>query len=458
MIYSSLLYIYGFLPLALLIFYAVPKKHREAVLLVLSGVFCASFSLYYLIFMAVYVLLNYTMCRITEYLKRKKSIAEVAMASTVILDITVLFSFRAPYMSWFAGMIRAPEGIYAVGISLFTLSAVGTLVDVYKGNEKAEKNIIRYALYIMFFPRLFIGPVMRYSTFRKAMAHPQTGAAQVGKGLAVFVKGLAKKVILADTLFMLYTAVYASDDTKVPAVSAILGAAAYLLGIYFEMSGLADMGAGTSLCFGYRFPECFRYPIFSKRINYYAMRWNTPVVMWFKRYILWPLTISAKSGFARGVVFLFAWALTGFWYTFDLSGVAAGIFLGAAILIENRLRSRNTLRITGVVYTLIISGMSALIFSQESLHGFFREIGSLIGMDGLADSSSLYMLKEYTLLLIAAAFFSSGISKKLAGKVKKLKAAEKLSLVIPAAVLVMLVLCTALMASGGRSDQLFIKL
>ena len=458
MVYSSLLYIYGFLPLSLLIFYAVPKKHREAVLLGLSGIFCASFGLYYLIFMAGYVLLNYTMCRITEYLKSKKSIAEVAVASMVIIDITVLFSFRAPYMSWFAGMIRAPEGLYAAGASLFTLSAIGTLIDVYKGNEKAEKNIIRYALYIMFFPRLLMGPVMHYSSFRKAMSHPQTGLSQAGKGLAVFVKGLAKKVLIADTLFMLYSAVSASEWTKVPAVNALLGVSAYLLGIYFELSGIADMGAGSAICFGYRFPECFRYPIFSKRINYFAMRWNTPVVMWFKRYISWPLTTSAVNSVARSAVFLFTWILIGFWYTFDISGAAAGAFLGTMILIESRFRSRNTMKITGVIYTLIIAGISAFIFSQKNAHEFLHNSGSLIGLDGLADSSSLYLLKEYTLILLAAAFFSTGLTKKLTGRVMKLKFSDKLSMLIPAAVVCMLVVCTAMIASGGSSEQLFIKL
>ena len=458
MIYSSLLYIYGFLPLSLLIFSAVPKKHREAVLLGLSGIFCASFGLYYLIFMAGYVLLNYTMCRITEFLKSKKSIAEVAVASTVIIDITVLFSFRVPYMSWFAGMIRAPGGFYAAGISLFTLSVIGTLVDVYKGNDKAEKNIIRYALYIMFFPRLLMGPVMRYSTFRKAMSHPQTGLAQTGKGLAVFVKGLAKKVLIADTLFILYSDVTVSEWTKVPAVNALLGVSAYLFGIYFELSGIADMGAGSAICFGFRFPECFRYPIFSKRINYYAMRWNTPVVMWFKRYISWPLTTSAGNVIARIALFLLTWALIGFWYKFDMSGIVAGIILGAAILIESRLRSRNTLKITGVVYTLIIAGICAFIFSQTSAHELFRNLGSLIGLDGLADSSSLYLLKEYTLILLAAAFFSTGIAQKLIGRASKLKFADKLFWFIPAAVVCVLVVCTAMIASGGSSEQLFIKL
>lgn len=458
MIYSSLLYVYGFLPLALLIFYASPKKYREMVLLGLSMVFCFSFSLYFLIFMAVYIILNYTMCRITEYLKSKKSIAEVAIASTVVLDITVLFAFRAPYMSWFAGMIRAPETIFPIGISLFTLSVTGMLTDVYKGREKAETNIVRYALYVMFFPRLLIGPVMRYSSFAKAMSQQKTGLAEVGAGLAISVKGLAKKVILADTLFMLYSAVSVSDDVRIPAVNAWLGVSAYILGIYFELSGLADMGAGAARCFGYRFPECFRYPLFSKRINYFAARWNAPVMQWFRKHISIPLGASAKNGGARAAAFLFGWALAGFWYTFRFSGIIAGGMLGAAILVEKRFRSRNTMKVTGVIYTLIISAVCVSVFSLDSPSQLLRHFGSLMGSGGFADSSSLYLLREYMPILVMAAFFSSSLTHKLIRRVSKTKAAGKTAVIQPVAAAVLLVICTALIVGSGSSEQLFIRL
>lgn len=458
MIYSSLQYIYGFLPLSLLIFFAVPKKYRELVLLGLSMVYCFSFSLYFLIFMAAYVILNYTMCRITEYLKSKKSIAEVAFASTVVLDITVLFAFRAPYMNWFAGMIRAPEGVFAVGISLFTLSVTGMLTDVYKGREKAETNIVRYALYVMFFPKLLIGPVMRYSTFRKAMKHRKTGLAEVGAGISVFVKGLAKKAIFADTLFMLYSAVSAPEGGRVPVVNAWLGVGAYMLGMYFELSGLADMGAGTARCFGLHFPACFRYPLFSRRINYFAARWNTPVVNWFRRHITLPLAASAKNGVARSAAFLAGWALMGFWYTFRASGIMAGILFGAAILVENRFRSKSTMKITGVIYTLIISAVCVSVFSLESSSKLIRHFGTLLGSGGFADSSTLYLIREYTFILIAAAYFSSALTHKLIRRISKMKAADKIGLIQPIVIAALLVVCTVLLAGSGSSQQLFLRL
>ena len=454
MIYSSLLYIYGFLPVSLLLFYIAPKKHREALLLGLSVVFCASFSLYFLIFITIYTLINYTMCRITEYLKRKNSIAEVALASTIILDITVLFAFRAPYMRWFAGMIRAPETVYPVGISLFTLSVISYLTDIYKGREKAETDVIRYSLYVMFFPRLIMGPIMRYRSFRKIMNDPKSGLVSIGEGIAIIVRGLVKKVLFSETLYTLYTDVFKADVIKVPMVSAWLGMTAYLLGIYFEMSGYADMGAGTARCFGYRFPECFRYPVFSKRISYFTVRWNTHIMLWFRRYLSKPLGSVAGNRSAGIAAYLFVWSLMGYWYTFSFRGWAAGLFLGTAVLIEKKAGSRNTLRLTGIIYTFIVSMIGASVFSG----GMLRYAGRLIGTGGFADSLSLYLLREYTLFLIAAALFATDRPKKLVNRLKRSKASKAVSAVSAVLVIGTLLLCTALMAESGISEQLFITL
>ncbi len=458
MAYSSLLFIYIFLPVSLIAFYAVPKKYREAVLLVLSMLYCAANSIYMLIFMLIFTLLNFTMSRITEFLREQKSIAEVALVSTVVIDITVIFGFRAPYMNWFSGMIRAPEGFFPLGISLYALSAIGTLIDVYKGKEKAEKNILRFALYIMFFPRLIIGPVMRYRTFRKMMKGESKGLEDIGTGLLIFIKGLAKKVLAADTLFTLYTAVKCTESHRMPLVTAWIGAAAYLLCLYFELSGFADMGAGVARCFGIVFPKCFNYPVFSTRVRLFAERWNTHAVLWFKRYISKPLRVQGKSKAAKIGAFLLAWALLGFWYNFNINGIVGGIFLGTVILAENRFRNRNTLKITGRIYTFVVAAIFAAFMSCGSVGLSLKYIASMLGAGGFADSQSWYFIRSYAVILAVCAFSASDLGRRILSAASKNKYTKPVFAAVPVAAVIALSLCTAFLADKGFSEMLLIRL
>ena len=455
MIYSSMLFVYGFFPLSLLIYYAVPKKYSEKVLLGLSAVFCGVMSLYFLIFMVFYILFNYSMCRIIEFLKKKKSIPEVPLASMIILDITVIFAFRTPYMEWFSDMIHAPDGFFPIGISFFTLSVIGTLIDVYKGKQKTEPDIVRFALYIVFFPKLIMGPVMRYSTFCKKIDKQQRGLSEIGTGVSIFVKGLAKKVIFADTLFMLYSAVNNTEGTRCTSLTALLGIAAYLFCLYFNMSGFADMGNGIAWCFGYRFPKSFCYPLFSKKVRLFMSRWLTQVNMWFRRYAEKPIASVCRKKWLKTAVFVLAWGITGFWYTFTLNGFAGGFFIGIVLLAEGRFAGQNNMKITGITYTFAVSMLWAVSLSCSSISSSFRYISALFGRNGLADSLSLYLFKSYIPVLILSVLFSVDIFGKLTKKIGAKKYFDTVfTLFTPIIVLGMLVLCTIFMSSDGVSEMM----
>ncbi|MDO4862713.1 MAG: hypothetical protein Q4A05_00980, partial [Ruminococcus sp.] len=253
--YSSLLFIYGFFPVSLILFHLTPKKLKDCALLLLSTVFCAFFGVRYLACIAAYVLLNYAAARLTDSLRKKGAVAcFVPFALGMMFDIFALFAFRTARFSAIYRALRLRDGFFAVGISLFTLSALGYLIDVYYGRVRAEKDLVRYSLYIMMFPRLLMGPVLRYDTFTRIMNSRRSGIRELGKGLTVFIKGLAKKVLAADTLYALYIAVRSYDTRDMSAVTAWLGIVAYVLCLYFTLSGIADMGVGIGYCFGFRFP------------------------------------------------------------------------------------------------------------------------------------------------------------------------------------------------------------
>ncbi len=455
MAYSSLLFIYGFFPLSLLIFYAVPKKHSEKALLALSAVYCGITSLYFLIFMALYIFFNYSMCRITQFLKEKESIAEVPLASMIVLDITAIFTFRTPYMEWFGDMLHAPDAFFPIGISFFTLSAIGTLIDVYKGKHKAEKNIVRFSLYIMFFPRLIMGPLLRYSTFCKIMDKQNSGLSSIGKGIGIFVKGLAKKVIVADTLYMLYSAANRADTEKVTALTAFLGVLAYLLCLYFNMSGFADMGCGIAECFGIHFPRSFNYPLFSKKICYFRGRWLTQLNFWFRRYAEKPITFICRKKWLKMTVFAFVSGMVGFWYTFSFNGFTAGFFIGTAMLIESRFANRTTLNFTGIAYTAAASLIWAVFLSTSGLKDAFGCFSELFGRYGLADSLSIYLLRKYIPIIILSLFASTDLFGKLMKKAEKNKHTGKAVLIFtPAVILGLLAVCTVLISADGYSEMI----
>lgn len=456
--YSSLLYIYGFLPISLAVYYLIPKKHSEKALLGLSMLFCGFTSLYFLIFMAVYILLNYTMCRLTEYIKQKGSIAEIPLASMVILDITAIFAFRAPYMEWFRNTVHAPEIFYPLGISFFTLSAVGMLTDIYKGRQKAEKNLIRYALYIVFFPRLYMGPCMQYSEFSKILDRQKRGFAQTGTGLCIFVKGLVKKVIIADSLYLLYSAVNKIGHENLTALTTLLGMTAYILCLYFTMSGIADMGRGTAECFGYRFPDSFPYPLFRYRVRLFASRWLTGVTGWFRTYIRKPLTSSSRNPYIRLVFFVLAWGMLGFWFKFSITGFVAGMIIGLVISAEGYILKKGTLKITGVFCTLVATLLWGVFLSEDSISDALSMISALFGRYGFADSLTFYFIRAYILLLAIAVFFATPAAKKLIRKAERQKTGIVISFIKPVLALAFLIICTAYISANQNADTVLFRL
>ncbi len=457
MIYSSLPFIYVFLPVSIFLFFVVPKKYSEYLMLALSAVFCGFLSLYLLFFMIVYIFLNFSMCRIIEYLKKNKTIAEVPLASMIVLDITALFSFRAPYMKWFADMIHAPEGVFPIGISFFTLSMIGTLIDVYKGKIKAERNIVRFALYIMFFPRLIMGPLLRYGSFVKIMDSSKRSPETLGEGLILFIKGLAKKVIAADSLYMLYSAAARIESGKLTSLTAFMGLMAYLLCLYFNLSGFADMGNGVSLCFGYKFPQSFSYPLFSRRVRIFMSRWLSQVNMWFRRYAVKPLMTVSRKKWVKSLIFIFVWSLIGFWYTFSLNGFAAGMFIGIVIIIESRLLNQNIMEITGIIWTFAVALIWTAFISGNGLGDSLKYIAAVFGRNGLADSQSIYFIKSYSLVICGALFASTDIVKRLVKKAEGKKIGNVFSVFIPFLAVGVLLVCTALMSSDGGSEMLLIR-
>ncbi len=459
MIYSSLLFIYVFFPLSLLVYYVIPKKHRNVSLLILSMIFCGMFGIGFLFFMTTYTFLNYTACRIIGKYIKNKSISRSVFLFALIFDILVIFIFRSEIFRGFKELISIPESFFPVGISFFTLSAAGILADVYCGRTEAESNIVSFGLYIMFFPRILMGPLMRYSSFQKMLRCRHDDLSGIGTGFAVFAKGFAKKVIAADTLYVLYNASVSVDVDKMAALTAWLGIISYFLCLYFTLSGVSDMGIGIGYCFGFRLPQSFIYPVFSSNIRYFTARWHMQAAHWFRRYITRPLSALSSSRIYKRIVFIAVWGLFGFWYTFNLNGAVWGMIWGTAITAETRFSRGKLLPVTGILYTFVIALAGSVFMAGDSLSYSLKYLFAMIGGNRImADSLSLYLIKSYILILLISMYSATNLFRNLMMRSGRRRVQSIVTALSPAIVLSVFILCTVLISYRGSSDMILLRL
>lgn len=459
MIYSSLLFIYVFLPVSLLVYYVTPEKYRNISLLALSVIFCGLNGAGYLLFMAGYTAVNFAACWLIGKYRQKKGVSRGLFVLALVLDISAIFVFRSDFFSTYRELLSIPEEFFPFGISFFALSAIGTLADVYSGRTKPEKNIVYFSLYIMFFPRLIMGQPIRYSAFRKMLLRRHSDLAGIGTGMSLFVKGFAKKVIAADTLYVLYGASTGVEITQMPALTAWLGAVSYILCLYFVISGFSDMGAGIACCFGFRMPKSFNYPVFSQNVRCFTARWHIQISQWFRRYVTNPFLAVTEKRIYRGIIVIAVSGLIGFWYTFSIGGAAAGILWGIVLVIETHFIKENERQITGVLYTFILSLICAVFMAGNSLAYSLKYLFAMIGGNGiLADSLSLYLLKSYVLILIASMYLAASFFRNIVAHSYRKKIQNFITAISPVIVLSAMILCTVLISYRGTSDMILLKM
>ncbi|SEH62611.1 alginate O-acetyltransferase complex protein AlgI [Ruminococcus flavefaciens] len=459
MVYSSLMFIYGFLPVALLLYYLTPKRFREYVMLFESMAFCCFISLYFLLFIAAYSIVNYLFGQMIGKLKKNEKLAAIPLTIGIIFDLIMIFGFRTKYFVWLHDMLHAPEGFYPIGISFFTLSAIGTLIDTYKGRIKADMSFVRYSLYIMFFPRIIMGPLLRYGVFAKVLDSRRENLTNIGIGMSLFIKGLAKKVIAADNLYMLYSAVRSSDVSTISAANAWLGITAYLFCLYFNLSGFADMGTGIAYCFGLKLPQSFNYPLLSTRIKYFAARWQSQVIQWLRRYITKPLYSACTKKWIREIVFVGGWTLFGFWYTVSLNGVICGLIMGIALIIENYVLPEKVMKFTGIIYTFLVVILCTVFLSGDSLAFSVKYLLAMLGGNGMiADAKFFYLVKSYIVLILITMYASTSLFRNMMIRSGKAKIRSIIAVASPLIAVATLIICTALISYSGSSDMLLIYL
>lgn len=458
MLYSSLLFIYGFFPAALGIYYITPRKFKDIALLLESMIFCGAFGLKYLGFIMIFTAVNYVAARLIYSLNGRNSpMRRIPFAAALIFDILSLFSFRSDILNFLS--LKMTENFFAVGISMYTLSAIGYLIDVYAGKIKADVNFVRFALFIMMFPRLIMGPVVSYDYFVRILKNRRITMNGLGNGVMLFVKGLAKKIIFADTLYMLYSAIKSIGTDNIAAASAWMGIIAYTLCLYFTLCGFSEMGLGIAACFGLKFPSSFNYPILSSRIRYFCSRWNIQIVQWFRKYIISPISELTESKLAGRLGIILLWTIIGFWYGFNFSSALWGILMGAAILLENKIQKLKMLKSTGIIYTFAVTTVLAVFISNDSIsasvHYFFAMIG---GTGVIVDQLTTYFLRSYVVALIITMYAATDLFKNMISRLMQTRFRIVVSIFKPVVMMALFAICTALISYSGCSEMILVRL
>ena len=461
MIFSSIPFLYYFLPVVLLVYGLTPKKGKNAVLLLFSLVFYGWGEPKYLAVMLVCTALGYGFGLALGRAGRP-GVRKALLAASVLSSLSFLVYFK--YADFFLSNFNALTGAslpllqmtLPVGISFYTFQILSYTVDVYRGEAQVQKNPIDLACYVTMFPQLIAGPIVRYTDVAEQLK--QRGRGDFQKGASRFLVGLGKKILFANLLGEVCAAWRGTQDGSV--LFSWLYAVSYTLHIYFDFSGYSDMAIGLGALLGFRFPENFNYPYIAASVTEFWRRWHMTLSRWFRDYVYIPLGGNRKGMGKQLRNILIVWLLTGFWHGAAWNFLCWGLYFAALLILEKLvlLRFLEKHRIFGHVYLLLAVVFGFVLFDAATLSGAWDCIRGMLGLGGLpiASAEGVYLLKSNALLLILAALGATPLPKRIA-KVLEARCPKAAALLHPAALCALLLICTAYLVDGSYNPFLYFR-
>lgn len=425
MVFSSLTFIFFFLPLALLVYYISPKKMKNLVLLAVSLFFYAWGEPIYIFLMIFSACVDYVHgLLIHKYRITHKCRAKAALISSLIVNIAILTFFK--YADFLVENINTliDMGIeplnlpLPIGISFYTFQTMSYSIDVYRGHVKPQKNPITLALYVTLFPQLIAGPIVRYETIAKELKHRTVTVQQFSDGVRIFIIGLGKKVLIANAIGELWFEIQSQSPGDLTIFTAWLGIIAFAFQIFFDFSGYSDMAVGLGKMFGFDFPRNFNYPYISKSVTEFWRRWHISLGSWFRDYVYIPLGGSKKGKSITYRNLFIVWGITGLWHGASWNFAAWGLYFGVIIAIE-KAGLLKTLSKTHPffqhLYLLFLILISWVLFVFEDFGTGVQYAKVMFGMSTSVfyDSQFLYYLYTNIILLTFAVLASMPTLKYL---------------------------------------------
>lgn len=453
MIFSSIPFLYYFLPLALLLCYLVPSRARNAFLLLASLVFYAWGEPKYLPVMAAATALGYGFGLATQRFRRfRKPLLVLSIASS--LGFLLYFKYADFFLENLNDLgLKVPLLRLAlpVGISFYTFQVLSYTVDVYRGEVRAQRNPIDLACYVTFFPQLIAGPIVRYKDIAAQLRDRPQNLDNLRLGTGRFLVGLGKKVLLANLLGEVCAAWRVTADPSV--LFSWLYALSYTLHIYFDFSGYSDMAIGLGKLFGFSFPENFNYPYISRSVTEFWRRWHMSLGTWFRDYVYIPLGGNRKGKGRQFLNILIVWMLTGFWHGAAWNFLLWGLYFALLLMAE-----KAGLPVRGRVYTLAAVVLGFVLFDASSLSSALACVKGLFGLGGLPPVSTqgLYLLKSNLVLLAVAILGATPAPKRLWEQLEA-KAPRLSAGLAPIGMAVLLLVSTACLVDGSYNPFLYFR-
>ena len=458
MVFSSIPFLYYFLPAVLAGYFLTPRKGKNAVLLLASLIFYGWGELRLLPLMAFTILLCYV-CGLGIERSRKRK--KLWLLASIVISVGLLGVFK--YADFFIGSLNTVTGLkipllhlaLPVGISFYTFQCLSYTIDVYRGSVPAQKNLINFGAYVALFPQLIAGPIVRYADIARELEHREHSWENAAVGLRRFLVGLGKKVILADNFALLIQLFRQSGEKSV--LFYWMYAVAFTLNIYFDFSGYSDMAIGLGRVLGFHFVENFNYPYLSRSVTEFWRRWHISLGSWFRDYVYIPMGGSRVSRWRWVLNILTVWMLTGLWHGAAWNFVLWGLLFAALLLAEKWIPVLQ--RLPGVLrhgYVLLAVVLSFVLFNADSLAQAGQDFAGLFGFGSLSLTSaeSLYYLKSYAVLFVLGILGSTPVVKNAARRMDGTKAGVVLE---AAAMLALLIVCTAYLVDGSFSPFLYFR-
>ena len=461
MVFSSVPFLYVFLPVVLLGYFLVPRRFKNVVLLAASLFFYYYGERAYTSLLLISSLSDYLHSLYIEK-HRGTQRAKIALVSSIAVNLALLgfFKYADFLISTVNGLLRTSIPLLKVplpiGISFFTFQTMSYTIDVYRGRVHAQKNLVTMGTFVCLFPQLVAGPIVRYSDIALELEQRSTTLDEVSAGARRFVVGLAKKVLVANAMGEL-CGLYRSAGEQTT-LFALLYAAAFTIQIYYDFSGYSDMAIGLGLLFGFHFPENFNYPYLSRSVSEFWRRWHMTLGGWFRDYVYIPLGGNRVPRLLYIRNIFVVWALTGLWHGAAWNFVVWGLLFGVLLTAEKLFLDKwlqKCGRILPHVYVMAVVVLSFVLFNASSMQGALADIAAVLGLTGapFAGTLSLYYLKSYAVLLAVSVVGCTPWPKKLA-----LALPEGVRAVLePVAMAVLLLLVTAYLVDGSFNPFLYFR-
>ena len=483
MVFSSLVFVFMFLVLTLGIYYAVPFKLKNLVILISGFVFYAWGEPKYVVVMLISTLIDYFAGLVMHKYNDKIVVKRIALITSLVMNLSLLGIFK--YSDFIFGSINDIFGLslenpfldvtnnvfgavfgakpesylpLPIGISFFTFQSMSYTIDMYLGKIKVQKNPISFTAFVNLFPQIVAGPIVRYDDVAAELDNRVINLDLIYEGIVRFITGAGKKVLIANGIGQLWNEAFALMGAEMSVLTAWLGIIGYTLQIYFDFSGYSDMAIGLGKMMGFNFPENFDYPYLSKSISEFWRRWHMTLGAWFRSYVYIPLGGNRCSKWRNVFNLAVVWLLTGIWHgaswNFILWGCLYGVFIIAEKLFLGKLLEKLPTAVRWL-YTMLLVVLGWVLFVTPDLPTAFGYMGIMFGSTGiLADSTALYLLLNFGVMLILGIFASTDAWKIIVEKVTA-KSPVAVNIITPVAKIAVFILCIAYLADATYNPFLY---